>query len=53
VKKLFILRKPVHHANLLAALANNWQAAAAAGVPLGVHVAPYRKTRSNEQNALL
>lgn len=53
MKRLFVIRDAAVLANLTAALSANWQAAVAAGAPLGVNVAPYRKSRSNEQNALM
>ena len=53
MNRFFILREPRNFENLIAALSANWLAMAAAGKPLGITVAPYRKTRSNEQNALM
>lgn len=51
--RLFILRERQHFDQMVAVLAANWQAVAASGAPLGVTVAPYRRTRSSEQNALM
>ena len=53
MNRLFILREPLHFESLLAALKANWQAMASLGKPLGVTVAPYKKTRTSEQNALM
>ena len=53
MKRLFVIRDASVLANLVAALTANWQAAVASGAPLGVNVAPYRKSRSSEQNALM
>lgn len=53
MRRLFVIRDAAVLANLTAALGANWEDAVKAGVPLGVSVAPYRKTRSNEQNSLM
>lgn len=53
MKRLFILRERCHYDNMVAAIGANWAAMAATGVPLGIHVAPYRKTRSDEANSLM
>lgn len=53
MKRLFVIRDAAILANMVAAVSANWQAAVDAGAPLGINVAPYRKTRSSEQNALM
>ena len=53
MNRLFVLREPIHFQSMLAALSANWPAMAASGQPLGVTVAPYKRTRSQEQNALM
>jgi hypothetical protein len=53
MNRLFILREPVHFTSMVNALAANWQVFAAGKTPLSVTVAPYRKTRTSEQNALM
>ena len=53
MKRLFVIRDEAVLANLIAALGANWKAAVDAGTPLGCHIAPYRKTRSQEANALM
>ena len=53
MKRLFVIRDEAVLANLVSALGANWKAAVDAGTPLGCHVAPYRKTRSQEANALM
>jgi len=53
MNRFFVLRESVHFDSLVTALKANWPAMAAAGKPLGVTVAPYRKSRSHEANALM
>ncbi len=53
MNRLFVLREQLHFNSLIAALSANWQAMAAMDKPLGVTVAPYKKKRSHEQNALM
>lgn len=53
MNRLFILREPLHFESLLAFLRANWRPMADVGKPLGITVAPYKKKRSDEQNALM
>ena len=53
MNRLFVLREQRHLDALLASLQSNWQAFARREQPLGCTVAPYRITRSQEQNALM
>lgn len=53
MNRQFVLRNEATARSLWAFLKNNWRECSAAGRPLAVTVAEYRKTRTNEQNALL
>lgn len=53
MRRMFILKEPLHFQSMLAALTANWKTMADMGQPLGVHVAPYKRSRSDEQNALM
>ena len=52
MNRLFVLREQIHFDNMVAFAAANWRAMAG-DKPLSAVFAPYRKTRSNEQNALM
>lgn len=53
MRRMFVLREQQHRDSMLACIALNWEAFANAGQPLGVSVAPYKRKRSDEQNALM
>lgn len=53
MNRLFILREPVHLENLIAFLRLNWKAMAQNGAPMAARLAPYKRDRSGEQNALM
>jgi hypothetical protein len=53
VRRLFVVRESQHLESLITCVRMNWEAFANAGQPLGCMVAPYKKKRSDEQNALM
>jgi hypothetical protein len=53
MNRLFVLREARHVLAMKAMIQANWESCSAAGHPLGVTIAPYRKTRTSEQNALM